>query len=285
MFGTTVAEALPGLLNVRALTAARYPATAVRIAFTSPTVRRTWRARAADPDYRIAHPLVPADIFAVRSPLDTIASLQAEGCEAVVVQPVHMAPAEEYRDLRRTVTDLAGHRSPHRLPARMALGRPVLGEGPAGEEGETVAAAGALAADADLARAHGAALLYMGHGSKGFAAGPLYLHFAQAMRSLYPRVLTCVALVEGKPSLAETLPQLRRHAVRRVVLKPLMVAAGTHARRDMIGPPPRGWQHVLEGAGYEVVPVLSGLGEQDAFAGIIVRHAAEAAAAAGIVLR
>jgi sirohydrochlorin cobaltochelatase len=105
------------------------------------------------------------------------------------------------------------------------------------------------------------------------------------MHSLYPEVLTSVALLDGSPSLKDAIALLRAQGARRVVLKPLMVAAGDHARKDLVGPPPRGWQGFLAREGFTVVPVLSGLGEHDPFAAIFDRHAAEAAARAGIKLR
>ena len=290
MFGTTVAEALPGLLNIRAKMARRYPATPVRIAFTAQTIRRVWRQRATDTAFRAANSLVPEEVYTIQGPLAAIAGLRAAGCENLVVQPVHMAPAEEYQELCAAVQALAACQTLQqevRPRQRLAMGRPVLGS--AGGDGcgddEFVAAARALAADAELARSRGAALLYMGHGSKRFSAGPLYLRFAQVMRGLYPEVLTVIALVEGEPSIHDALRQLRRHGVQRVMLKPFMVVAGAHALRDMTGPPPRGWQNLLAGEGLHVEPVLSGLGEHDPFAAIFVRHAAEAAAAAGITLR
>jgi sirohydrochlorin cobaltochelatase len=289
MFGTTVEEALPGLLNIRAKMVEHCPATPVRIAFTSKIIRRVWRERAADNDYRTARPQVPKDFFAIRGPLATIAGLQDAGYAALVIQPVHMAPAEEYQELLFSVEALAASTALQQgvRSLNLAVGSPALGIAGTGDAvgDELVAAARALAADAELARVHQAALLYMGHGSKCFPAGPLYLRFAEVMRSLYPDVLTTVALVEGAPSVQETLHHLRKQGVTRVVLKPLMVAAGDHARKDMIGPPPRGWQSLLVSEGFTVVPVLSGLGEHDPFAAIFVRHAAMAAASAGIELR
>lgn len=289
MFGTTVEEALPGLLNIRAKMVQHCPATPVRIAFTSRIIRRVWRERAADNEYRTSRPQLPEELFGIRGPLATIAGLQDAGYAALVIQPVHMAPAEEYQDLRSSVAALATSTALQqgRHPLNVVVGRPALGITGIGDStgDELVAAARALAADAELARSHQAALLYMGHGSKCFPAGPLYLHFVEAMRRLYPDVLTTVALVEGAPSVRDVLRHLRQQGASRVVLKPLMVAAGDHARKDMVGPAPRGWQSFLAGEGFTVIPVLSGLGEHDPFAAIFVRHAATAAAQAGIVLR
>lgn len=289
MFGTTVEEALPGLLNIRAKMVQHCPATPVRIAFTSPTIRRVWRERAADNDYRATRPQVPEELFGIRGPLATIAGLQDAGYAALVIQPVHMAPAEEYQDLRSSVEALATSTALQdgSRPINLVVGRPALGIAGNGDSvaDELVAAARALGADAELARSHQAALLYMGHGSKCFPAGPLYLRFVEAMRSLYPDVLTTVALVEGAPSVQDALRLLRQQGATQVVLKPLMVAAGNHARKDMVGPAPRGWHSFLVSEGLTVVPVLNGLGEHDPFAAIFVRHAAAAASAAGIILQ
>jgi sirohydrochlorin cobaltochelatase len=105
------------------------------------------------------------------------------------------------------------------------------------------------------------------------------------MRRLYPGVLTLVSTVEGYPPLDETLAELRRQEIRRVVLKPLLLVAGEHALRDLAGPGEDSWRSILERQAIEVVPVLSGLGEEPAFARIFVDHAAEAAADASLELR
>jgi sirohydrochlorin cobaltochelatase len=78
---------------------------------------------------------------------------------------------------------------------------------------------------------------------------------------------------------------LLQHATKRVVLKPFLLVAGDHATRDLTGPGADSWQSVLTRAGFTVIPVINGLGEQAAVARIFVDHAAEAAADAGIELR
>jgi sirohydrochlorin cobaltochelatase len=290
MFGTSEEEALPGLFNIRVRMTECYPFTQVCIAFTSGIIRRIWRERAVNEEYRLSQPHLPEEVFHIRGPLGTITRLGDSGYTTLVVQPVHMVPAEEYRDLCAAVETLAASRIlQHRtlIPLRLAVGRPALGLGDAGDHsgGEVVAAARALAADVELARSRRAALLYMGHGSKRFSAGPIYQDFVEAMRGLYPDVLTAIALVEGSPSVPEALQYFRRHGVQRLLLKPLMVSAGRHARQDMTGPPPRGWQSLLAVEGFMVEPILRGLGEHDPFAAIFVRHAAAAAERAGIILR
>ena len=290
MFGTTVESGLRGLLAIRAAMVEAFPQTPVVMAFTANQIRHVWRQRAADPDFVAAHPSIPAEILGIQGPLAAIANLQDQGYRNLVVQSVHMVPAEEFHDLASYVRGLLAIRTmkPRWRPFNtIALGRPALGgydlARPYGEDVRI--AAEALSADADLASRENAALVYMGHGNPYFPASGLYLEFAAAMRRLYPGVLTLISTVEGYPPLEETLAELRRLGVRRVVLKPLLLVAGEHALRDLAGPGEGSWSSILERQGMEVVPVLSGLGEEPAFARILVQHAADAAADSGLELR
>ena len=290
MFGTSVESALPALLAIKKATSCACPQIPVHLAFTSNQIRRIWHRRADDPDYLAAHPAAPPEILHVQGVLATIANLQDRGYDTIVVQSVHMAPAEEFHDLAAYVRGLASIRTmkPRWQPFKcLALGRPALGSyNPAHSYAEDIRqAAIALADDAKLAREQEAALVYMGHGNPYFPSGGLYLEFAARMRELYPEVLTLLATVEGFPSFDEIAAELQRHSIRRVMLKPFLVVAGEHALRDLAGPGEESWASLLIQRGYEVIPVLSGLGSQPAFAQIFVRHALEAAAAAGIQLR
>ncbi|MCW5200808.1 sirohydrochlorin cobaltochelatase, partial [Desulfobulbus sp. F4] len=131
MFGTTVEQALNGLLNIWSRMTARYPETPVRIAFTSNIIRKKWQKRAADPAYRKAHPEIPAEIFEVRTVLATIADLQDQGCASIVLQPTHIAMGEEYLDLATYVDGLLRmgtvKKSKYKPFHKIALGRPALG--------------------------------------------------------------------------------------------------------------------------------------------------------------
>ena len=290
MFGTTVEAALKALLAIKDAVAKAFPETPVRIAFTSNQIRRIWARRAADPAYQAAHSDIPAEILQVQGPLAAIANLQDQGYDTLVVQPTHIVPAEEFHDLRSYVNGLNSIRTmkPRWQPFKtIALGRPLLGayslKHTYGDD--ILAAARALADDAALARRHDAALVYMGHGNHYFPAGGLYLEFAVRMRQLYPDVRTLIGTVEGFPSLEEIREDLRLHNLRRVVLKPFLVVAGDHARNDLAGPEEDSWKSILIRDGIEVLPVLTGLGEQPAIARIFVNHIADAAADAGMDLR
>jgi sirohydrochlorin cobaltochelatase len=207
----------------------------------------------------------------------------------VVVQPVHMVPAEEFHDLASLVRGLAAIRGmqAHSRPfAALALGRPALGgcdpRHPASADIRRVAVA--LAADADQARRERAALVYMAHGSRHFPVGGLYLEFAACMRELYPEVRTLVGTIDSFPSLDPVVTELHGHGAERVLLKPLLIASGLHAARDLAGPGADSWQSRLTAAGCTTLVEPAGLGEQPAFCQVLVEHIAETAAAAGLEL-
>lgn len=290
MFGTTAESALPGLISILDEYRQAFPATPIRIAFTSNIIRRVWQKRAADPHYRQQFPHIPDDIFSVQGQLAAIAGLQDRGYRSIVVQAVHMAPAEEFHDLGSCVRALAGIRTmkPHWRPfERIVVGRPILGaysqSFPYGED--IRAAAEALREDADQAIAEDAALVYMGHGNPLFPTGGLYLELQSRMNSLYPQIPIFIGTVEGYPSLDDILPVLHGGNRKKVHLKPLLITAGAHALKDMAGHGETSWLSRLRGAGFDVTPVLRGLGEQTPFIRLLIDHTIQAAADAGIELR
>ena len=291
MFGTTVEPALQGLLNIRSTMEKRFPDTPVRIAFTSNIIRKKWRHRADDPTYGKEHPEIPVDVLHVKTPLATIADLQNDGYDTIILQPTHIAMGEEYLDLGTYVDALMRmgtlKKAKYKPFHKVVLGRPALGTyGTAHPYAEDIAtAAKALAPDAALAARETAALVYMGHGNDHFPSGGSYLELADRMRQLYPEVLTVIGTVEGFPALEDVMDTLKLHGVKKIVLKPCMVVAGDHAVNDMSGPEEDSWQSVLVKNGFEVISVKRGLGEQDAFAQLFVNHAADAAADAGIILK
>ncbi len=288
-FGTTAKAGLKGLFGVEEALRKTFPNTPLKVAFTSNQVRRVWQQRALDTAFRAQHPDIPAYLYEIQGPLATIANLQDSGYGNIVVQPAHIMPAEEFHDLRSYVQALNSIRTmkPHWQPFRaLALGRPALGayDLKRSYSEDILAAAQALADDLTLARQEHAALVYMGHGNRYFPSGGMYLEFAAAMRQMAPDVSTLIGLVEGFPTLTDVLAQLAQQPCRRVVLKPFLISAGEHAAKDMAGAQADSWRSILERAGFEVKPVLQGLGEIPAFARIFARHAADAAHDAGLEL-
>ena len=58
-----------------------------------------------------------------------------------------------------------------------------------------------------------------------------------------------------------------------------------HANNDMAGPDGNSWQSILTAAGFEVHPVLEGLGRKEVFIDIFIEHIADAAKEKGLNLQ
>ena len=291
MFGTTVEPALKGLLNIRSKIIAKYPNTTVRIAFTSNIIRKKWQNRSEDVEYIKAHPEIPKDILHVKTPLATIADLQDNGYDTIVIQPTHISMGEEFLDLHTYVDALMNMGTLKKAKYKpfyiVALGRPALGtygtEHPYVEDIDKVAEV--MAPDTKLAIKEKAGLVYMGHGNEFFPGnGGIYLELAAKMRKIYPNVITAIGNVEGYPAIEDVIETLKLYGVKKVILKPFMVVAGDHSINDMASAEDDSWKSILEKNGFEVKVVTEGLGENDNFADIFANHAADAAKDAGITL-
>lgn len=292
MFGTSVESALEGLLNIRSKINEKYPDTTVRIAFTSNIIRKKWQHRAEDSEYIKAHPEIPADVLHVKTPLATIADLQNDGYDTIIIQPTHISMGEEFLDLHTYVNALMHmgtlKKAKYKPFHKVALGRPALGtygqKHPYAEDIATVAEV--MAPDVELAIKEKAGLVYMGHGNEYFPGnGGAYLELASKMRRIYPDVVTAIGTVEGYPAIEDVIETLRLYGVNKVILKPFMVVAGDHSINDMASDEDDSWKSILEKNGFEVIAVTKGLGENDNFANIFVNHAAEAAKDAGITIK
>ena len=289
-FGTTVPEALPGIVHIRDRIRQKFPNSEVRLAFTADSIRATWNERQHDPTFRTANPDVPADIYGVRSPLATIADLREEGYCTILVQPGHITLGEEYLDLVETVralNSIATVKAKNRPFEKLVVSRPALGTmgttRPYAQDIRTVAKA--LAGDVETARAKGAALLYMGHGNEFFPSAGSYLELVEVLNTLYPETKSYLAVVEGFPGLETVIRQMHKDGVRQVMLKPFMTVAGDHAVNDMAGDSPESMQAILTANGFRVTTLVEGLGEQDGFADVYATFLAETARDHGIHLQ
>lgn len=292
MFGTTVEPALQSLINIRNKIEQNFPNTVVKIAFTSNIIRKKWQHRAEDQAYKKAHPEIPEDILHVKTPLATIADLQNDGYNNIVIQPTHVSMGEEFLDLHtyaKALMEMGTFKKPKYKPFhKIALGRPAMGtygtKFPYFEDIDTLAKA--MSPDAKLAKKEKAGIVYMGHGNEFFPGnGGAYLEFAAKMRKMYPSVVTTIGNVEGFPSIEDVMESLKLYGIKKVVLKPFMVVAGDHSINDMAGDEEDSWKSILVKNGFEVVPVTKGLGQNEDFCNIFVNHTVDAAKDAGIELK
>ncbi|MFH1135023.1 MAG: sirohydrochlorin cobaltochelatase [Pseudomonadota bacterium] len=286
-YGAANLEALDDILNVKKKIEAAFPGVPVKIGFGSRTVRRAWWKRRDDPAWALEHPEVPRDILDVKGPLATAADLEDQGFQPVVFQSLHIYAGEEYFNLKALVQALEGVRTvkPAGRPfPRLALGRPALGEPGAARDyrADLAEAADILAPEIEaLPRDGTAALLYMWHGNRYFPTG-IFQELEDLLRRRHPGAPIFLASLEGFPPLESTLAELRRQGIKRVVLAPLLLSVGSHARRDMAGDREGSWKSILLKNGFEVECLVRGLGRVDAWAEMYVRRLRDALADRGV---
>ncbi|MDR2947062.1 MAG: sirohydrochlorin cobaltochelatase [Candidatus Adiutrix sp.] len=270
-FGTADAEALSAILHIRDRVADAFPEREIRLAFTSGIIRRRWHTRAGDEAFRREHPEVPAEIYVICDPLSVLAALAEAGPRPVTVQSLHVSDGAEYRDLKALVNALAGIETlnPARRPfPGLALGEPALGDG---SEEFLRRAAEALRPLIRQAETAGAALTLMGHGNEHLHQ-KVYADLETQLQKMYAPVT--VGLVEGEPGLQHVKDALKRTAPKpsKILLAPLMVVAGEHAKNDLAGSGETSWLSTLQQEGYHVLPHLTGLGSLDSWADLYVEH-------------
>ncbi len=287
-FGTTVPRAVKAIVNIEEKVKIAFPETEVRMTFTSNIIRSVWRKRQAEPQKWLDQG-ISKEILYVKNIIATIGDLREEGYKNIIVQPTHMFFMEQSYDLQQYVNALASIKT---MKARwrpfnkLVMGRPALGmPGNLYDYHEDMAeAVKTLAGDAALAEKEDAILVYMGHGNAHWSTG-IYAETQKKMREVYPEVMTFIGVVEGAPSLDDFLTHLAYTKKKKILLKPFMIVAGDHAVNDMAGPEYDSWKSILVKSGYEVIPILEGLGSNDSFARLFVEHIKDVAKDNGILLK
>lgn len=280
-FGTSYPSALVSFTNIQKEARTAFPGVEVRIAFTSNIIRNIWHKRQHDKEFLKNNKNIHKDILFVKGPLATIADLQDEGYNIIIVQPTHIYEGEEYIDLSSYISGLNSIetvKAKYMPFKKLVLGRPILGKkGPERDYHEDIEiCAKAMTKDVALAKKDNAALVYMGHGNEFLTTGA-YIEFQQAMRNMYPGTPIFIGTVEGFPSLDNVVSGLVHSKIKKIVLKPFMIVAGDHANNDMAGSDDDSWKNVIKSKGIRVITVIHGIGENKEIGKILIQHIKDAA--------
>lgn len=287
-FGTAVPSAIKAITNIQEEVGKAFPGVPVKLTFTSNIIRSVWKERQAEPKKWLDKG-IPKEVLYVKNIIAVMGELREEGYRNIIVQPTHMFFMEQARDLSSYVYAFASIRTMRDkwMPFdKVVMGRPALG-GPSAKydyHDDMKKALKTLARDAALARKNKAILVYMGHGNERWSTG-IYNESANMMRELYPDVVTYIGSVEGFPRIEDIAGYLSHFDAKKIVLKPFMIVAGDHAINDMASDEEDSWKSILTKQGFEVTPVLEGLGSNDQFAEIFVDHIKDAARDNGIKLK
>ena len=184
----------------------------------------------------------------------------ANGVKTLVVQPTHLMNGLEYNDLKKELDKYKDKFD------KIALGKPLL---TSDEDYKQVIAA--ITNDTKEYLDGETAICFMGHGTEA-ESNKVYATMQEKLKAAgYNDYF--VGTVEAKPSVDDVIAQVKESGkYKRVILQPLMVVAGDHANNDMAGDGEDSWVSKFKAAGFEVKPVLKGLGQNYDIQKIYLEH-------------
>lgn len=185
------------------------------------------------------------------------------GVKTLVIQPTHLMDGLEYNDVVDEVAQYAD------AFEQIAIGKPLL---TSDEDFQTVMEV--ITAETAEYDDGNTAICFMGHGTEA-QSNQVYAKMQEVLTDAGFEHYY-VGTVEAEPSLDDVLGKVQEGEYTRVVLMPLMIVAGDHANNDMAGDEEGSWKTTFEAAGYEVVPVVKGLGEMEGIQKLLVQHAQDA---------
>ena len=184
----------------------------------------------------------------------------ANGVKTLIVQPTHLMNGLEYNDLKKELDKYKDKFD------KIALGEPLL---TSDEDFKQVIAA--ITSDTKEYLDGETAICFMGHGTEA-DSNKVYATLQEKLKAAgYNDYF--VGTVEAKPSVDDLIAQVKESGkYKRVILQPLMVVAGDHANNDMAGDGEDSWVSKFKAAGFEVKPVLKGLGQNYDIQKIYLEH-------------
>lgn len=184
----------------------------------------------------------------------------ANGVKTLIVQPTHLMNGLEYNDLKKELDKYKDKFD------KIALGEPLL---TSDEDYKQVITA--ITNDTKEYLDGETAICFMGHGTEA-ESNKVYATMQEKLKAAgYNDYF--VGTVEAKPSVDDVIAQVKESGkYKRVILQPLMVVAGDHANNDMAGNEEDSWASKFKAAGFEVKPVLKGLGQNYDIQKIYLEH-------------
>ncbi|MCB2289543.1 sirohydrochlorin cobaltochelatase [Clostridium sp. CS001] len=207
------------------------------------------------------------DNLHVDTPEEALQKLKNEGYEEVIVQPLHVIPGVEFDYINNVVDSYKDSNTFKKI----VVGRPLIcfkGEEDHVPDDYTIMV-DALSTQLTQMSKEGTVIL-MGHGTNHIA-NAVYCCFESVLRDRGFKNVH-VATVEGYPTLDRVIPNIMEDIEEDIILMPLMLVAGDHAKNDMAGDDEDSWKSILEDKGFRVKTHLHGLGEISDIQDIYIQH-------------
>jgi len=233
-FGTSAPKARKVFDYIDAAARKRYPEHDVRWAFTSQFVVKKLRRQGVE----------------VKSLREVIGDLKSDGHASAVFQSLHVAPGQEYNDIRKV--DTSG--------LRIAVGSALLAD-----DDDIGVVAKALEDDIKA----GIPNVIVCHGNQHHPEFNRQLvAFAEKVEAKHANVVVCS--ISGQPGTDE-LAKAKGEAVRsgKVHFIPLMVVAGVHVTEDILSDKADSWKSIV---GAKETTCAKPLGYRDKVLAVYFRH-------------
>lgn len=202
--------------------------------------------------------------------------LHEAGYTEVIIQTTHLTPGEEYEN---KVLRVAMPYKP--LFPKLMIGRPLLHfRGDDGKPDDFALTVAALKLQMPTDMEDDQAVVFMGHGSP-HQHNPAYERIQECFNRAMINAVVGVVEETDYPSFADMEQLLVKKNIKKVIMMPMLLVAGDHAKNDMAGTSKESWKNKLLAAGYEVAIYLHGLGENVAIQDIYVQHVRDAIAGIG----
>ena len=197
---------------------------------------------------------------------EALQRLVDEGFRTVVVQPTHFIKGLEYEDVVNYCQKYT-----HKFDV-IVVSKPLLAE----ERSFDVMAEALEKKVLPRIRervAPDCAVVMMGHGTSHFSNAcysQMFLKLAlRDIRDVY------MVTVEGFPGFRDLPKMMSYYKGKKVAIIPFMIVAGVHALEDMAGDNPGSLKSTLIDAGYDVTPLMIGMGEFESMRELFVDICAE----------
>lgn len=225
-------------------------------AFPACPAYRAWTSK------MIIAKLKKRDGIIIHTVKEAMEQMLLDGVTDVIVQPTHVINGIENDQMKADALSFRDRFS------SIVFGNPLL---TTEEDNQAVVQA---VADEFQGMDQETALVLMGHGTEHYA-NSVYAALDYRFKDMGHKNIF-LGTVEAYPALDSLLRAADSFQPKKIVLAPFMIVAGDHAHNDMAGDSPDSWVCQFENAGFEVCPIIKGLGEYPGIRRMYVEHAQKA---------
>lgn len=188
---------------------------------------------------------------------EALKTLEQKGITHLLIQPTHLLFGEEYEKMLSIIESHACQFE------NISVGAPLLDST---EDYRKVM----HAISQEYPIGEGEGLVLMGHGTIHHTNSAYSALNYMFKKEVSDKIF--VGTVEAYPDINDILDEIKQKGLRHIILAPLMLVAGDHAKNDLAGDDESSWKSILESSGFSVSTVLKGLGEIPAIQELYLHH-------------